>query len=96
MLDAKRESDNHSVALKLVPTHTRELPIWQYLTSPEKLDDPRNHCVPLLATHPLPDTDDYVLAVMPLLLNYESPRFETVGEILSAIYHVIQVCVLHS
>ncbi|KZT41069.1 hypothetical protein SISSUDRAFT_1018130 [Sistotremastrum suecicum HHB10207 ss-3] len=90
VLDAKRESDKRSVALKLVPTHTQELPIWRYLTSPDNLADPRNHCVPLLAIHPLPDTDQYVLAVMPLLLNYETPYYETVREALSAIYHVIQ------
>ncbi|KZT41057.1 hypothetical protein SISSUDRAFT_1059798 [Sistotremastrum suecicum HHB10207 ss-3] len=62
VLDAKRDSDNLSVALKLLPTHTQELPIWQYLTSVDMLNDPRNHCVPLLAVHPLPDTDERVLA----------------------------------
>ncbi|KZT43318.1 hypothetical protein SISSUDRAFT_1057728 [Sistotremastrum suecicum HHB10207 ss-3] len=90
VLDATLESTKQHVALKLVPTHTRELPIWQYLSSPEKLTDTRNHCVPILAVHPLPDTDDHVLLVMPLLLYYDIPRFETVGEILSCVYHLIQ------
>ncbi|KZS89808.1 hypothetical protein SISNIDRAFT_389578, partial [Sistotremastrum niveocremeum HHB9708] len=90
VLDAKRASDGLPVALKLLPTDTKELPIWQYLSSSERLVDTRNHCVPLLAVHPLPDTDDLVLAVMPLLLNYRTPRFDTVGEVLSLVYHLIQ------
>ncbi|KZS89786.1 hypothetical protein SISNIDRAFT_398432, partial [Sistotremastrum niveocremeum HHB9708] len=90
VLDAKRASDGFPVALKLVPTATQEIPIWRYLSSPEMLADTRNHCVPLLAVHPLPDTDESVLAVMPLLLNYQIPRFDTVGEVISCVYHLIQ------
>ncbi|KZT41050.1 hypothetical protein SISSUDRAFT_1059791 [Sistotremastrum suecicum HHB10207 ss-3] len=90
VLDATRDSDGRRVCLKLLPTRTKELPIWKYLTSPERLSDPRNHSVPLLATHPLPDTDDKVLAVMPLLLAYRVLRFETLGELLSCLYHLVQ------
>ncbi|KZT41051.1 hypothetical protein SISSUDRAFT_1043352 [Sistotremastrum suecicum HHB10207 ss-3] len=90
VLDAIRDSDGRRVALKLVPTRTKELPIWQYLNSPERASDPRNHTVPLLAVHPLPDTDEHVLAVMPLLLYYDTLRFETLGELLSCLYHLVQ------
>ncbi|KZS89787.1 hypothetical protein SISNIDRAFT_416449, partial [Sistotremastrum niveocremeum HHB9708] len=79
-LVAQKRVRQFSRGLKLVPTTTQELPIWQYLSSPERLVDSRNHCVPLIAIHPLPDTDELVLAVMPLLLNYQIPRFDTVGE----------------
>ncbi|KZT41053.1 hypothetical protein SISSUDRAFT_982509 [Sistotremastrum suecicum HHB10207 ss-3] len=90
VLDARRQCDNFPVALKLVPTTTQELPIWRYLSSPERLVDSRNHCVPLLTIHPLPDTDDLVLSVMPLLLSYRIPTFDTVGEVLSCVHHLLQ------
>ncbi|KZT41054.1 hypothetical protein SISSUDRAFT_1001372 [Sistotremastrum suecicum HHB10207 ss-3] len=90
VMDAKRLSDGRVVALKLLPTHRKELPILTYLSSAPLRADPRNHSVPLLDVHPLPDTDEEVLAVMPLLVYFDRPPFETIGEILLCIYTYLE------
>ncbi|KZS94853.1 hypothetical protein SISNIDRAFT_439658 [Sistotremastrum niveocremeum HHB9708] len=86
VIDAVRLSDNKKVMLKLVPTSSNELPIWMHLNSVELRADSRNHCVPLFDVHPLPDTDEKVLAVMPLLVMVNQVPFETLGEILRALH----------
>ncbi|KZS89795.1 hypothetical protein SISNIDRAFT_416488 [Sistotremastrum niveocremeum HHB9708] len=90
IMDATRTRDGRTVALKLVPTDTQELPIWTYLSSPKLKSDPRNHCVPLLDVHPLPDSDDEVLAVMPILVYFHRPSFETLGEIMLCVHTYLE------
>ena len=90
-MDATRRSDGRSVALKLVPVDTEELPVWSFLTSGELEHDPRNRCVPLLDVHPLPDTDEQALAVMPLLVQFDLIYFETPGELLLCLYQLSEV-----
>ncbi|KZT41080.1 hypothetical protein SISSUDRAFT_1018146 [Sistotremastrum suecicum HHB10207 ss-3] len=90
LLDAVRRSDNRVVMMKLVPTSKKEIPIWQYLSSPELRSDPRNHTVPLLAVHPLPDTDTEALAVMPLLVYFDRLSFETPGEVMLCLYKLTE------
>ncbi|KZT41067.1 hypothetical protein SISSUDRAFT_1001390 [Sistotremastrum suecicum HHB10207 ss-3] len=89
IMDAKKK-DGTLVAMKLVPTSTKEIVIWRYLSSPELRKDTRNHCVPLFDVHPLPDTDDEVLAVMPLLLYYDALPFETPGEVMRCVYTFLE------
>lgn len=96
VMDATRTSDGRVVAMKLLPTDRKELSIWSYLSSTPLKDDPRNHSVPLLGVHPLPDTDDEVLAVMPLLVYFHRPPFETLGELLLCIHTYLEVCVVTS
>jgi hypothetical protein len=67
VLDAIRVSDGVKVVLKLVRTD-RDVPILEYLNSPDLLADPRNHTVPLLEKIVVPDREDVVWIVMPLLL----------------------------
>ncbi|KZS89789.1 hypothetical protein SISNIDRAFT_416561, partial [Sistotremastrum niveocremeum HHB9708] len=90
VMDAVRLSDDLHVGLKLLPTHRKELPILTYLSSAPQSADPRNHAVPLLDVHPLPDTDEEVLVVMPLLVYFDRPPFETIGEILLCIYTYLE------
>ncbi|KZT41064.1 hypothetical protein SISSUDRAFT_982569 [Sistotremastrum suecicum HHB10207 ss-3] len=90
VMDATRIEDGCRVMLKLLPTDSDELPVWQYLSFPALQADPRNHCVPLLAAHPLPDTDETVLAVMPLLIYYDEIPFETLGEMVQCIHTLIE------
>lgn len=91
MVDAIRIRDQRKVALKIVPTMTKELPIWQYLTSPAMLADKRNHCIPLLDIHPIPGDDEEAIAVMPLLTRFNLVPFYTVGEVLACLYHLLEV-----
>lgn len=67
VLDAIQVSDGTKVVLKLVRTD-RDVPILEYLNSPDLLADPRNHTVPLLEKILVPDQEDIVWIVMPLLL----------------------------
>ncbi|KZS89805.1 hypothetical protein SISNIDRAFT_386065, partial [Sistotremastrum niveocremeum HHB9708] len=90
VMDATRIEDGRRVMMKLLPTDSKELPVWQHLSSFNLQADPRNHCVPLLAAHPLPDTDETVLAVMPLLIYYDEIPFETLGELVQCIYTLIE------
>ncbi|KZT41079.1 hypothetical protein SISSUDRAFT_1117906 [Sistotremastrum suecicum HHB10207 ss-3] len=90
VMDATRLSDNRTVILKITPTSTKELPIWQYLTSPALLQDSRNHCVPILDVHPLPDDDESAITVMPLLIIFNIVPFQTMGEIYSCLYHLLE------
>ncbi|KAF8874869.1 hypothetical protein CPB84DRAFT_1736865 [Gymnopilus junonius] len=83
VLDAVRVGDGVRVGLKKVKKslHPYEEEIARYLGSEPLLSDPHNHCVPIFeALHPPTDLN-FVILVMPLLRSYDSPRFDTVGEV---------------
>jgi hypothetical protein len=67
VLDAIRVADGTKVVLKLARTD-RDIPTLEYLNSPVLLADPRNHTFPLLEKISVPDREDVVWIVMPLLL----------------------------
>ncbi|KZS89792.1 hypothetical protein SISNIDRAFT_458480 [Sistotremastrum niveocremeum HHB9708] len=90
IMDATRVRDGRVVAMKLLPTDRHELSIWKYLSSSALSSDPRNHSAPLLDVHPLPDTDDEVLAIMPLLIYFDDPPFETLGEIMLCVHTYLE------
>lgn len=77
-----RESDNVSVVLKKISKdedhHPHEEEIGNFLTSLGP--SPANHCVPILDTLHPPDDENITIIVMPLLREYDSPQFDTVGE----------------
>lgn len=60
--------------------HPYEVDIGRYLSSEPLASDPANHSVPLYEVLRVPNDDDRVLVVMPLLRRYDSPRFDTFGE----------------
>ncbi|KAJ7902316.1 kinase-like domain-containing protein [Mycena leptocephala] len=82
-MDAIRIEDGASVVLKVVSKseHPDEARIFQYFSSPELASDARNHCLPLLAQLSPPDDEDKVIFVMKLMRKYDSPRFDTFGEV---------------
>ncbi|GBE80574.1 predicted protein [Sparassis crispa] len=82
VLDATRISDGEIVALKKVSIslHPYEVEIGHIFSSEPSSLDHRNHCVPIYEVLQVPDQDDIVLLVMPLLRDYKEPRFQTVGE----------------
>ncbi|KAJ7092074.1 kinase-like domain-containing protein [Mycena belliarum] len=92
-LDAVRMRDQADVMLKLLrkSTHVREvngevegkfveLEIGLFFSSEPLVKDPRNHCVPILEVLEVPDDDDCIMIVMPLLRKFALPRFDTFGE----------------
>jgi len=82
ILDAARIMDGAFVTLKQVRTsrHPYEAAIGGFLSSEPLRSDPHNHCVPIYEVLQVPDDDDKILLVMPLLRSYNSPRFDTFGE----------------
>ena len=89
MLDAIRMSDNSPVVLRRAATWSDEVPILRRL---ERLrSDPRNRIAPLLDILPLPDSDDELLIVMPLLRVYYDPPFSCPRQVLHALVQLLEV-----
>ncbi|TRM59178.1 hypothetical protein BD626DRAFT_539448 [Schizophyllum amplum] len=57
---------------------------------PATVVDPRNHCAPVLEVLPVPDEDGTHIMVLPLLREYDQPRFDTVGEVVACLQQVIE------
>lgn len=91
-LDAIRMADKRQVRLKIIPKYGQELEILKYLSSPERSVDPRNHVIPLLDVHSLPDSETEALVVTPLCIFIDIyPKFETVAEWMACLYTVMEV-----
>ncbi|KAA1478170.1 hypothetical protein DENSPDRAFT_845355 [Dentipellis sp. KUC8613] len=84
-MDAIRISDGTPVHVKaLVPysdgeERTEELDVALFFSSEPRRSDPRNHCVPVLDWWRVSEERTSYI-VMPLLREYDSPPFITVGE----------------
>ncbi|KAI0081952.1 hypothetical protein K474DRAFT_1655844 [Panus rudis PR-1116 ss-1] len=90
VLDATRMDDGEIVMLKRLSKkfHPHEVAIGKFFSTVPIASNPRNHCVPILDVLQVPDDDDVTIIVMPLLREFDSPKFETVGE---AVAFFIQV-----
>ncbi|OSD07008.1 hypothetical protein PYCCODRAFT_1449738 [Trametes coccinea BRFM310] len=92
VLDATRLVDGAIVVLKkvMVSRFPHEIEISRFLSSPALAKDPRNHCVPVYDVLSVPDNDDLKLLVMPLLHEFYSPKFLTVGEAVECCRQIIE------
>lgn len=81
VMDATRQRDVFLVAIKVAPINTAEIAIASFLSSPRLLEDPRNHCVPLLEV--IHDAVDSTMSfmVMPYLRPFDDPYFCAIGEV---------------
>ncbi|KAI0320057.1 kinase-like domain-containing protein [Amylostereum chailletii] len=86
VMDVTRMSDGSFVLLKhtYMGEHRDEVEITKFFSSEPIKTDPRNHCVPLLDVFPFPHHPDDFILVLPLLKEFDGPRFETFGEAMSA------------
>jgi hypothetical protein len=50
-----------------------------------------NHCVPVYDVLPVPDEEDRVIIVMPLLQEYLRPPFRTIGEAVECFRQLFEV-----
>ena len=50
-----------------------------------------NHCVPVYDVLPVPDEEDMVIIVMPLLQDYLRPPFGTIGEAVECFRQLFEV-----
>lgn len=71
--------------------HPYEVEITGFLSSELLASDPHNHCVRLYDVLEVPNEDDMVILVLPLLRRYDSPPFETVEEAIDFFSQVFEV-----
>lgn len=94
MCDAVRESDGSYVMLKSVnpSTHPYEAEIGTFYSTEPLASDPKNHCIPIYDVLKLPDEDDTILLVMPLMRQCANPPFQTFGEAVDFFGQLFEVC----
>lgn len=97
LLDGTRISDGAYVKFKIVPKsiHPYEVEIAQFLSSEPLRSDPANHCVPIYGVLSIPGDNDKVVIVMPLLREYTSPPFGTIGEAVECFRQLFEVSSLN-
>lgn len=71
--------------------HPFELEIGQIFSSQPLATTNDNHCVPIYDTLDVPDDSNAAIIVMPLLLDYRDPRFDTVGEVVDCFRQLFKV-----
>jgi hypothetical protein len=91
-MDATRRRDGTHVMLKRVfpEEGPHELRITWLFSSPGVVQDPHNHCVPLLDIIEIPSTGQKLM-VMPYLRPFNNPRFQTFGEFVAFFMQICEV-----
>lgn len=90
-MDATRVSDGKVVAIKQVEPSSPEIEIGEMLSTPESLQDPMNHCVPVLDHFSNPEEPNVAYVVMPLLRKFDDPEFYGISEILDFMAQMLEV-----
>lgn len=92
LIDATRLSDGSKVVIKVVNV-TEDVPILEYLNSPQLLSDKRNHTVPIYDKIPVPDDEERVWIVMPFLLDLDTFAFPFcfVSEVVECVSQFLEV-----
>jgi hypothetical protein len=93
-MDAKRMKDNITVCLKAVYRTPKEADIAKYFSSPELLQEPTNHSVPILDVFRDPSAPDFEYLVMPLLRPFDDPEFQVIGEVVDFVTQILEVGVV--
>jgi hypothetical protein len=88
VIDAIRVSDGLPVAIKATLGWTTEASIAFLFTDGGAVEEPRNHCVPVLDTF---IEEDIVYIVMPLLRPFNDPPFLAVAEVIDFIDQLVEV-----
>ena len=71
--------------------HPYEADIGRFLSKEPLASDPKNHCVPILDVLQVPDQEDRIIIVMPMLRPFDNPRFDTFGEVIDFFRQVFEV-----
>lgn len=92
ILDATRIADGKIVTLKKLSkdVHPFEVEISKFFSTEPLASHPRNHCVPVYDVLDVPDEENTVLLVLPLLRSYDDPPFRTVGEMIDFFSQVFE------
>lgn len=89
-MDATRISDNSLVSMKRVD-NPLENEINAHLSTEPFVSHPHNHCVPVYEVLEIPDLQDEVIVVMPLLRPFNEPQFKSVGEAVEFFRQIFEV-----
>jgi hypothetical protein len=87
-LDALRASDQQPVVLKKVRSDDTEYAIHTKILS---FQDSERHFIPIYDTILLPDSDEILIMVLPLLHGITKPLFESVFELMECILKLLEV-----
>ncbi|KAF6757918.1 kinase-like domain-containing protein [Ephemerocybe angulata] len=92
LCDALRISDGSQVMMKTVNTaaYPYEVPLMEYLNQEPQKSDPRNHAMPLIDVLYPPDEPSRRIIVMPVCRMWDTPNFDTVGEVVDCIRQLIE------
>ncbi|KAJ6492763.1 hypothetical protein C8R47DRAFT_1044241 [Mycena vitilis] len=92
IMDAVRISDDKHVILKCISKtmHPFEAEIGTFLGSPPRSADPRNHAIPMLEVLQDPMEADKQILVMPRMMNFDRPIFDTVGEVIACFRQIFE------
>jgi len=100
-MDAVRVSDGKFVALKKASKSRNpdEVHILKLFSSEPSANEPANHCVPMLDVLDVPNEENLIIIVMPLLRRHNNPWFSNIGEAVECIRQLFEVrflCLLSS
>lgn len=92
-VDAVSTSSGRAVMLKHVDkiANLFEVGISLFFSSGPRASDPRNHCVPIIEVLQLPDNEDVVVLVMPLLQRFSESNFGSLGDVLDFLSQLFEV-----
>jgi hypothetical protein len=81
------------VTFKIVQpsVHPHEASIGTFLSSEALAGDPHNHCIPTYEVLKVPDDDDMIIIVMPILRSWDSPHLETIGAAVDMLTQLFEV-----
>lgn len=97
VMDAKRIKDGTTVCLKAVYRTPKEADIARYFSSPDLLQEPANHSVPILDVFCDPSAPDFEYLVMPLLRPFDDPEFTVIGEVVDFVTQILEgLAFMHS
>ena len=94
-MDATHKESGKLVYIKEIKTDCEEHRIAQLLTQEDWVNDPRNHCVPIVKIFKDHEDPRVSYIVMPFLRPADNPPFETVKEIIDYVDQILEVYMDH-
>ena len=93
LLDATRVLTEELVMLKRISEvqHPTEIEITRYFSSEPIASHPRNHSIPLYEVLNVPGADNDVILVLPLLVPYDNPPMNSIGEAVEFFRQIFEV-----
>ncbi|TDL23964.1 kinase-like protein [Rickenella mellea] len=90
IIDATRIKDGKAVVIKRITNGAEEIRVSTFFSTPERLKDRRNHCVPILDHFQDRTQHDLSFIVMPLLRKFDDPPFQSAGEVIEFMRQLLE------